>query len=70
MDGLAAWGRKDGCDAMPVAIARLASNWTCSAFARCQAGDAVTWCLVEGGAHEWPAAAPVVISAFFRQHAK
>ena len=68
-DGLSAWGRSARCDATATASAGLAPNWTCSAFAHCSGGDAVTWCLVQGGAHEWPAPAGVVIAAFFRQHA-
>ena len=69
-DGLSAWGRADGCDATATAAANLVPNWTCSAFAHCAGGRAVTWCLVQGGAHEWPAAAGGIIAAFLRQHAK
>jgi polyhydroxybutyrate depolymerase len=68
IDGLKAWADQDRCDAAAAARS-LAPGWTCSEFAHCGAGAAVSYCLVDGGGHEWPPAAPGIIAAFFRQHA-
>jgi polyhydroxybutyrate depolymerase len=72
LDGLKAWAARDKCGPSPASTPAppAAPAWICSAYANCGGGNAVTWCLIPGGGHEWPAAAPAIIAAFLKAHAK
>ena len=48
----------------------VAAAFAGTAFANCADGNAVSYCRVEGGGHEWPAAAPSLIWAFLKAHAR
>ncbi len=71
IDGLKSWAARDYCDAAPTPAPAPAEApaWFCSAFANCRGSTAVTWCLIAGGGHEWPAAAGAVIAAFLKSRA-
>jgi polyhydroxybutyrate depolymerase len=52
------WATRDGCGSTHAAVVFQNGDSTCTTYAGCPAGVAVTQCTVDGGGHTWPGGTP------------
>jgi polyhydroxybutyrate depolymerase len=52
------WAARDGCGSTHATVVFQNGDSTCTTFAGCPAGMAVTQCTVDGGGHTWPGGTP------------
>ena len=52
------WADRDGCTGAPAQTYQH-GDATCSTYAQCAGGAAVTLCTIDGGGHTWPGGTPV-----------